>query len=282
MRLVRLSVLVLASVLLAAACGASAGVTLVPSTPGASDIPAGIRASGAPSAFGPIADASILAGRTFISTGHDDLQLVPGSRVRLTFRPGSLVANAGCNSMSGADTIVDSTLHLRGALASTAMACDQPLMDQDAWLAGFLGDAAMTFDGTTLVLTSDGVTLTLMDEEVLNPDRPIEGTAWHAESLLRDQVASSVPAGLASTLAFADGMVTYSGCNRGTGTAIIGGEGTITFGPLATTRMACPQPAMDLEAFVLGVLAGEVRATVDGDVLHLLGVAGGLDLRAQD
>ena len=45
--------------------------------------------------------------------------------------------------------------------------------------------------------------------------------------------------------------------------------------------MACPQPAMDLESFVLGVLTGEVAATVDADVLHLLGAGGGLDLRAQ-
>jgi heat shock protein HslJ len=183
--------------------------------------------------------------------------------------------------MGGGYTIADSTLHIAGPMSQTEMACDAALMDQDTWIAGFLDGAAMTTDGQTLVLTKDGVTLTLMDEETANPDRPIEGTAWVVEGLVQNQSVSSVPAGLTSTLVFADGKVAYAGCNRGSGAATIGKE-TITFGPIATTRMACPQPAMDLEGFVLGVLTGEVTATVDADVLHLLGPGGGLDLRAQD
>ncbi len=154
-------------------------------------------------------------------------------------------------------------------------------MEQDTWIAAFLDGAAMTTDGQTLVLSKDGDTLTFMDEEVANPDRPIEGTTWVVEGLVQNQAVSSVPVGLTSTLVFADGKVAYKGCNSGSGTATIGKE-TITFGPIATTRMACPQPAMDLEQFVLGVLTGEVTATVDADVLHLLGAGGGLDLRAQD
>jgi heat shock protein HslJ len=182
--------------------------------------------------------------------------------------------------MGGQYTITDSTLHLTGPMSQTEMACDAALMDQDAWIAAFIDGAAMTTDGQMLVLTNDGVTLTFMDEAVTNPDRPIEGTTWVVEGLVQNQAVSSVPAGLTSTLVFADGKVAYAGCNSGSGTATIG-DGTITFGPMATTRMACPQPAMDLESFVLGVLTGEVRSTVDGDVLHLLGAGGGLDLRAQ-
>ena len=278
----RLPLLVLASALVAAACGATAGGTPVPSEPVPTPTAPASGPSGAPSALGPVADASAIVGRTFLSTGHDDHQLVPGSRVRLTFRDGSqLAANAGCNSMGGAYAITDGTLRLPGPLMQTEMGCDKPLMDQDAWLAAFLDGAAMTSDGTTLVLTKDGDTLTLMDEEVANPDRPIEGTTWVVEGLVRDQAASSVPAGLTSTLVVRRRQGRLHGCNRGTGAATIG-EGTITFGPIATTRMACPQPAMDLEQFVLGVLTGEVRSTVDGDVMHLLGAGGGLDLRAQD
>ena len=280
MRAPRLPLLVLASALVAAACGATSGGTPAPSEPAPTHAPPAAGPSGAPSAFGPIADASVLVGRTFVSTGHDDHQLVPGSEARLSFRGPQLAANAGCNSMSGTYEITDGTLLLPGPLMQTEMGCDAALMDQDVWLAGFLDGAAMMSDGTTLVLSKDGVTLTLVDENFANPDRPIEGTTWVVEGLVHDQTTSSVPAGLTSTLVFADGKVAYTGCNRGTGAATIG-EGTITFGPIATTRMACPQPAMDLEQSVLGVLTGEVRSTVDGDALHLLGAGGGLDLRAQ-
>ncbi len=281
MPVLRLPLLVLASVVVAAACGATAGGAPALSDPAPTPAGPASGPSGAPIEFEPVADASALVGRTFLSTGHDDLQLVPGSQVRLVFRAGpQLQANAGCNSMSGGYAITDGTLRLPGSLIQTEMGCEKSLMDQDAWLGAFLDGAAITSDGTTLVLTKDGVTLTLMDEQVANPDRPIEGTTWVVETLVQNQTASSVPAGLTSTLVFNDGKVAYAGCNRGSGAATIG-EGTITFGPVATTRMACPQPAMDLESFVLGVLQGEVTSKVDGDVLHLLGAGGGLDLRAR-
>ena len=282
MRAPRLPLLVLASVLVAAACGAGPGATIEPSPAGTPIGPAPSAPSGAPSAMGPVADPSVVTGRTFLSTGHDDHQLVASSQVRLVFLDATrLGMSAGCNSMGGQYTIKDSTLHVLGPISQTEMACDAALMDQDTWIAGFLDGAAMTTDGLTLVLTKDGDTLTFMDEKVANPDRPIEGTTWVVEGLVQNQVASSVPAGLTSTLAFADGKVAYKGCNSGSGSATIGKE-TITFGPIATTRMACPEPAMDLEQFVLGVLTGEVTANVDADVLHLLGAGGGLDLRAQD
>ena len=44
---------------------------------------------------------------------------------------------------------------------------------------------------------------------------------------------------------------------------------TITFGPLALTRKACPQPQMDLENAVVSVLGGEVSYTIDSSALQL-------------
>jgi heat shock protein HslJ len=289
MRALRLPLLVLATVLVAACGATTTGGTPAASaqapTPGPTSDPASPGSSGAaspdPSAMAPIADPTVLVGRTFVSTDSTGHDLVPGSQVRLAFQDGGqLGVSAGCNSMGGPYAITDSTLDITGPMMQTEMACDAPLMDQDTWIAGFLDGAVMTFNGTTLLLVNDGVTLTLVDEEVASPDLPIEGTTWVVEGLVQNQAVSSVPAGLTSTLVFADGKVSYAGCNRGSGEATIG-EGAITFGPMATTRMACPEPAMNLESFVLGVLTGEVRATVDADTLHLLGAGGGLDLRAQ-
>lgn len=55
-------------------------------------------------------------------------------------------------------------------------------------------------------------------------------------------------------------------CNRGTGSFRIG-EGTISLGPIATTRVACPPGS--LEARYLADLQRAARFFVAGGVLHL-------------
>ena len=67
---------------------------------------------------------------------------------------------------------------------------------------------------------------------------------WHAE----DIGGASIANGVETTLAIAaDGAVSGSGgCNGYGGTAEITGS-AIAFGPLATTRMACPPAQMDQE-----------------------------------
>ena len=54
------------------------------------------------------------------------------------------------------------------------------------------------------------------------------------------------------------------GCNRFTGTYTQDGA-ALTFGPLATTRMACPEPNMKTEARVSAALT----ATRQADISHL-------------
>ncbi len=57
-----------------------------------------------------------------------------------------------------------------------------------------------------------------------------------------------------------------SGCNRFFGTFTLDGD-AIAFGPIGTTRMACPQPVMDLELAFLTTL--EKAATFARDRIHL-------------
>lgn len=107
-----------------------------------------------------------LEGRTFTATevrGHD---LVEGSTVTLTFEDGQVSANAGCNTLFGAASWDSGTLDVTEELASTLMACDDALMDQDEWLGELLTSSpALSADGTTLTLGDDSAGLTLTEEE---------------------------------------------------------------------------------------------------------------------
>ncbi len=253
------STLLAAAVLLVACAGGA--------SPGASEPP------------GPGDGPSTIDGRTFLSTAISGRALVPGSQVRLSFDDGRIGANAGCNSMSGSYA-VDGGRLVVGALATTEMGCDPPLMDQDAWLAGFLDGALVTLAGDMLTLAGDGVTLTLLDREVADPDRPLAGTRWVVDGLVSGDAVSSVPAGVVAALVFADGQVAVeAGCNSGGGTAEIG-DTTITFGPIALTEMACNPDAMAVEQAVTSVLADTVGYAIEADSLTLTGAVAGLVLRA--
>jgi heat shock protein HslJ len=267
MRALPVLALSLAAVALVAACGGGSSVTPAPSAP-------------APAAPTPAAPTPAdLDGRTFIVTGAVGYEPAAGSQIALTFEDGRLGVHAGCNQMGGGYDITDGRLVLE-PMMSTEMACEDPLMAQDQWVAAFLPDAAVTLDGDTLTLVKGDVTLTATDKEVATPDKPLEGTTWVVDGLVTNQAVSSVPAGVTATLVFADGKVAVdTGCNTGSGATAIG-EASITFGPVATTKMACEPAAMEVEQLVLAVLAGDVGYSIDADALQLRGAGGGLDLRA--
>jgi len=236
-------------------------------SPGASDPPG--------TGDGP----ATIDGRTFLSTAIAGRALVPGSQVRLSFEDGRIGANAGCNSMSGPYAVDGGRLDV-GSLATTEMGCDEALMDQDTWLAWFLDGALITLAGDELTLAKDGITLTLLDREVADPDRPLAGTRWVVDGLVSGDAVSSVPAGVVATLVFSEGRVAVeAGCNTGGGTAEIG-ETTLTFGPIGLTKMACGPDAMAVEQAVTSVLAGTVDHAIEADSLTLSGAGTGLMLRA--
>lgn len=107
-------------------------------------------------------DAADLAGRSFTSTevrGHD---LVEGSTVTLTFTDGRISAQAGCNTLNGSAAWDADALEVPEPLASTMMACEEPLMAQDTWLSSFLTSSpALDLDGDTLTLGDDATGMTL-------------------------------------------------------------------------------------------------------------------------
>ena len=248
-------------------------------------------ASSDTSAQPPDSEASVpasdldLDGRTFVSTEVDGHELVSGSQIRVGFQDGSISINAGCNTLVGGYTIEGDTLQVP-VLAMTQMACDPALMDQDTWLSEtFSGSPTLALEGDDLTVTAaDGSTITFLDAAVAEPAQPLEGTRWVVDGLLANEGISTVPIGAEASITITDGTAAVeAGCNTGSAPVTIT-DTTITFGPMILTRMACPQPQMDLENAVVAVLDGEVTYTIDSNTLRLRKAADsgeiGLDLTA--
>lgn len=227
----------------------------------------------------PTASPSNLEGHTYLSTGIDGATLVPGTQVRLVFAEGNLNAHGGCNMMGGTYSIDGDRLHTT-QMFMTEMACDEPREAQDEWLSRFLSDVAFTLDGDTLILTDGTVRLTLMDEEVVTPDQPLEGTNWVLDGIVFGDAVASVPAGVTASIQIAGGRVNVqAGCNTGGGVVDATAD-TLTFGPIALTKMACEAGAMAVESAVTTVLSGDVDYSIDADQLTLDTGDAGLIFRA--
>jgi heat shock protein HslJ len=170
--------------------------------------------------------------------------------------------------------------------AMTDMGCDEPRMAQDTWVSEFLGSGpTATIDGDTLVLASAGVTMTLLDRQVADPDQPLEGTTWVLDAIEVGSgdtgAVSSVPAGVRATIRLEGGQLSVdTGCNTGGASATVDGS-TLTIGPLGLTKRACQVDAAAVEQSMTQTLQGAVAFELDGQVLRLLGPTGGLDFRAE-
>jgi heat shock protein HslJ len=247
------------------ACGSSDG--------GAGHRPTSTTSAATTTPVGGLTRA-VLAGRRFVSqqvTGHD---LVAGTAIRLDFTADQLGASAGCNSLNGPYAVAGGKLRWTGSVSTTEIGCDAEREAQDRWLTDLLTTGAQAvLEGDDLVLRAGTTTVTLVDERVADPDRPLVGTAWELETIVDGDTASSVPAGVATpTLELTDDgrAAVFTGCNRGTATVTLAADGArATIGPLALTRMSCGDDASTVEAAVVGVLDGEVEVAIDGATLTI-------------
>jgi heat shock protein HslJ len=223
-------------------------------------------------------DLGDLANTTFLSThvtkDGADYALAHGTRISLQFWDSRLSAQAGCNTLGGDASLRAGVIDVGGGLSMTEMGCAPRLMRQDTWLARLLsGGPVVRLVDDRLTLTSGDTVVQFLSEETAKPDRPLIGTEWTLETMggsQADSAVSSVPTDVVSTLAIDDdGRVTIRpGCNTGGGDATVGDD-VIDFGPIAVTKMACASAQMDVEKFVLQVVDGEVRYSIDADTLTL-------------
>ncbi len=215
--------------------------------------------------------AADLDNTSYLSAGVEGHDLVPGTRIRLSFENDGMAADAGCNGMFGPYAVKDGVLSWSAGVGSTQVGCPDDLMKQDQWLQTWLqAGADATLDGDTLTLSSDGVTMHL-EPEVPAQAATLFGRTWTVTDLTTPSSATAIPEGVRTpTLEVAvDGTVHLdTGCNRGNTTVEAHGD-TLEFGPVMTTKMACPDDAAEVEQAVLQALEGTVTVIVDGDTATL-------------
>lgn len=206
---------------------------------------------------------------TSISTGGSLQALTDGVNVDATFTAGTVSGFSGCNSYS-AQAKTDRARLTIGPVSSTMMACVDPEMAvEDSYLKALGAVASYTATADRLSLfDGDGREIVVYEA---GPGNPLVGT-WTVSGYNDGKSAVVLPiAATELTASFAeDGKVSgASGCNTYAGSYTMDGE-KITIGPLATTRMACPEPIMAQEQAFLAALASTAAYSMEAGqpVLH--------------
>jgi heat shock protein HslJ len=200
----------------------------------------------------------------------DDSVVESGNPIRYTvaFLPdGRLSIRADCNQVIGTYARQGASLTLQ--LGPTTLAACPPDSQANVFVRDLSAVASYVFSGDMLVLNMRVDTGNMLFEQ--QPMASLTDTPWHVQSYNNGQggVVTTLPRTQLSATFGADQRVAGSaGCNRFSGTYTMEGE-SLSFGPLATTRMACPEPIMEQERAFLAALESTTQFTQTGDRLTL-------------
>lgn len=197
----------------------------------------------------------------------------------LRFENGTLAVESSCNTGSGTYTVEGDNVTL-GPIAMTRMACLETAATEaeTALLAVLNGTVVTAIDADQLTITSGDKGLVLRAAPAAGATPAgLEGVAWSLDSTVDGGTTTAVPAGVRTpTVRLDAGTVTVdSGCNTGSGTYTVASD-QITFGPIASTMMACDDASNAVEQAVLTVLTGTAGASITDGSLTLTNGTHGL------
>lgn len=188
-------------------------------------------------------------------------RLVDGTSIDVDFSDGVVSGSGGCNGYSGGYEVAGDELVLGQPIASTAMACEPAILDQElAYFVALQAVERFSVSGDTLTIETGSGDLTFLRAGV-------EPTGdWLLMSLAADAVLAVAPI----TASFDGEVVAGSaGCNQYNGGYVVDGLAIALEGPIAATRMACETAIMDQETTYLAALAGATRFSMSGDTLTI-------------
>jgi heat shock protein HslJ len=190
----------------------------------------------------------------------------------LRFSSGRLTGSTGCNRLVGSYTADGDRLQVKPDMATTMMACPEPLMTQERAVADALGRAAeFSVDGNRLTIRdAGGQPLLVLSARA---DQPLTGTSWRlmAYNNGRQAVVSALPDSTFMLQLRDDGQFAGKACNNYRGGYERDGDELRLVGPIAATRMACAQPegVMEQEAAYFAALERVARFHIEGGELIL-------------
>lgn len=208
---------------------------------------------------------SILLGVWYLSSLGDPAypdSPLPDTNISAEFSPdGSITGGAGCNIYRGSYVSSDDTISVY-LMSFTEIGCTEPegILEQEEKFLFLLSDSeTFDIDADALTLTTpSGETLlfhregTTSDDGALNDDSSNDSSSlvgvWTLDSFGDPAYPESPIPGADITASFsADGTVSgNAGCNGFQG-SYQSGDGTLSFGLMAITEMACPEPDGVLE-----------------------------------
>jgi heat shock protein HslJ len=197
---------------------------------------------------------------------------VTGTMISAEFTTdGKVSGTAGCNTYAGQYTASGSSIQFTAPMASTMMACDQPVMDQEtAYFQALAAAKSFAVNGDKLTLKDSSGTVVA---SYTAQSQDLSGSSWLATGYNNGkQAVVSVATGTELTAVFGkDGnMSGTAGCNNYSGPYKVDGS-KITIGPLAATMMFCDNPAgvMDQEAQYLAALQSASTYQIEGNQMTM-------------
>ena len=220
-------------------------------------------------------EGTSLTASEWILTSLEGRLLIAEAPITAAFTDeGQVAGTAGCNTYSGSYE-VDADMITFGLMATTRMACPQPVMEQEASYLAVLDrtQAYAAGDGTLTLYGTGGQELAVFAAE----SQDLAGTAWSVISYnTGTQAVRAVVIDTVITAAFdeAGQIAGNASCNDYSG-PFVTEDGLITIGPVASTERFCEGLA-EQEAQYLAALQSATTYQVRAGRLELRTAAGAL------
>lgn len=199
---------------------------------------------------------------------------LPQVEAVLRFRDGEMSGTVGCNRLMGRYRLGAETLAFEAGIATSMMLCPESIMAQEQAVAALLERVAgyrLGEDGALTLVDADDLVLLVFAERVASG---LTGTRWmlHAYNNGRGGVQTLLDATQITLQLRDDGQLAGKACNAYRGGFARAAAGELQLiGPIAATRMACPEPpgtnAQETEYFA--ALERVATYKIEGDRLTL-------------
>jgi heat shock protein HslJ len=192
-------------------------------------------------------------------------------RASINFQAGRMGGNAGCNGFGADYTQTGETLNI-GPIVQTEMACEPEIMKVESELTAALSKS-VRFSLVNTQLQLFDASNTLLATFAPEANNALIDVIWEIRAVIDEQgnIVALTPGSNASLEFNADGMVNgFTGCNNLSGSYTLN-DTQLTFGPLASTKRACVEPAANQQEQQILAALGKVSALrQQGNLLTLL------------